>query len=471
MKHKILVVDDEENIRWILGTYLEKAGYEIEYGINGKEAIDKSIAGEFSLILLDIKMPDINGFDVLQHLRENRIETPIILITAQNTVSNAIKGIKIGAYDYIAKPFDLDEVNTTVEKAIASYQQSRDVKPRAEQEYVSIGEIVGNSPEMLKIYKTVGRVADKDITVLITGESGSGKELITRAIHFNSGRKDRKIVSVNIAAIPKELIESELFGHEKGAFTGAQNKKIGRFEEANHGTLHIDEIGEMSVDLQTKLLRVLEEKKLYRLGGENPIEVDVRIIASTNKNLKEQVEKGNFREDLYYRLNAININLPPLRNRVDDIPFLIEHFINKYSSELKLHNKSFSQNAVEILKKYSWPGNVRELENTVKRIMVLTPDKIIEEIHLKEISPYIFETGNNSDMFDSVVGEQISRLLSGIDDSSSDLYQSIISKVEKQLFRKILNYTNGNKKKAASMLGINRNTLSKKLADLDIDSF
>lgn len=472
MKHKILIVDDEESIRWVLGKSLEKAGYEIDYGINGKEAIEKSLASEYGSILLDIKLPDISGFDVLKKIKENRVRSPVILITAQNTVNNAIRGIKIGAYDYVAKPFNLEEVNTIVTKSLASYNQL--IQQKGEEEkpgLASLGEIVGESSEMLKIYKTVGRIADKDITVLITGESGTGKELITRAIHHNSSRKDRKLVSVNIAAIPNELIESELFGHEKGAFTGAQSKKTGRFEEAQNGTLHIDEIGEMSVDLQTKLLRVLEEKKLYRLGGETPVDIDVRIIASTNRDLKEQVENGNFREDLYYRLNAITLNLPPLRSRTQDIPILLDHFTGKYSQELDLEKKTFSGESIEILKKYHWPGNVRELENTVKRIMVLTPDKLIEERHLEEIAPYIFDTGNGTDNFESMIRDELSKMLSGVESSESDIYSRVINRVEKQLFSIVLNITKGNKKKAASMLGINRNTLSKKLSDLDIDTF
>lgn len=472
MEHKILIVDDEDNIRWVLGKYFEKKGFDVDYGVNGKEAVEKSMNSEYSVMLLDIKMPDMSGFDVLETLKENMVKTPIILITAQNTVNNAIRGISIGAYDYIAKPFNLEEVNNVVEKALESYEQNRKAgKADVTEGQISIGEIVGHSTEMLNIYKTVGRVADKDVTVLITGESGSGKELITRAIHHNSRRKDRKLVSVNIAAIPAELIESELFGHEKGAFTGAQSRKTGRFEEANHGTLHIDEIGEMSVDLQTKLLRVLEEKQLYRLGGETPVNVNVRIIASTNRNLKEEVEKGNFREDLYYRLNAITLKLPPLRERKDDIPDLIEHFIAKYSRELNMELRTFSENAVEILKKYYWPGNVRELENSVKRVMVLSPDKIIEERHLREIVPYIFDTDQSNDVFDSTIRDELSRMLTNLDDSNTDIYLKVISRVEKQLFRLVLESTNGNKKKAAAILGINRNTLSKKLAELDIDSF
>lgn len=472
MKHRILVVDDEESIRWVLGKSLENYGLETDFATNGQEAIQKTTAYEYSAILLDIKMPDMNGFDVLQTLQENRVITPVILITAQNTVNNAIKGIKKGAYDYIAKPFNLEEVHNIVDKALASYSQKKSSPDVEENEVAeSLGEIVGSSTGMLKIYKTVGRIADKDVTVLITGESGSGKELITRAIHFNSRRRDKKLVSVNIAAIPGELIESELFGHEKGAFTGAQGRKTGRFEEANHGTLHIDEIGEMSVDLQTKLLRVLEEKKLYRLGGENPLEIDVRIIASTNRDLAEEVKKGYFREDLYYRLNAITLDLPPLRERKEDIPVLIKHFITKYSGELEVEHKSFSDKVYKQLEKYRWPGNVRELENTVKRIMVLTPDKIVEESHLREIAPYIFDNNVSKDSFEKLIKDELDKMLADLRDSDNDIYSKVIGRVERQLFTIVLQHTNGNKKKAASILGINRNTLSKKLSELSIDSF
>ena len=473
MKKRILVADDEESIRWVLSTSLEKQGYEVDLGVNGTEALEKALTNNYSLIILDINMPDISGLSVLKELKENNYERPIVLITAQNTVNNAITGIKLGAYDYIAKPFDLDEVNILVAKIIANFTQNEKARKKktvevAESE-LNLGIIVGKSPEMLDIYKTVGRIADKDITVLITGESGTGKELITRALHSNSGRSDEKLVSVNISAIPKDLIESELFGHEKGAFTGAQNAKKGRFEEADKGTLHIDEIGEMSADLQSKLLRVLEENKFYRLGSETPLEVDVRIVASTNRDLNAEIENGNFREDLFYRLNAISIKLPPLRNRKEDIPILLEFFNNKYSETFKIEKKVFSKDTLKTLIDYSWPGNVRELENTIKRVILLTPDKVINPDHLLEQAPHIIKGATARGGSNQAISDIVNNLVSNLEESSGNVYTDIINKFEKQLLEIILDQTNGNKKKAAEILGINRNTLAKKLTEFDLN--
>lgn len=475
MKDRILVVDDEESIRWVLGTSLEKCGYEVEFGENGTEAIEKATSGNYSLILLDINMPDLSGFEVLTQIREKVIDCPIILITAQNTVSNAIESIQMGAYDYVAKPFDLDEVQSLVKKAIESYKNTKKLKKRNGDELpesISLDEIVGSSSEMLDIYKIIGRVANKDITVLITGESGTGKELITKSIHTNSLRKNSKIVSVNISAIPKELIESELFGHEKGAFTGAVAAKKGRFEEASGGTLHLDEIGELSFDLQSKLLRVLEEKKIYRLGSENPVDVNVRIVASTNRDLGTEVKNGNFREDLYYRLNAITINLPPLRKRKDDIKTLITHFTNKYCRELSLDNKYFSEEAEKTLVDHSWPGNVRELENVIKRVLVLSPDKIISKGML--VGELKFNQTDRDkqglNKVDQTIKDQINLLLGEMNEDSKDVYSRIINRFEKHLIEILLDRANGNKKKAAEILGINRNTLSKKIKELEIET-
>jgi len=473
MSDKILVVDDEESIRWVLSTSLEKEGYKVDVGEDGREGLDKALKRNYNLILLDINMPDISGLEVLDKLKSDNVQTPVILITAQNTVSNAITGIKQGAYDYIAKPFDLDEVNTLVKKAIKNTKQSKKAGKKKEKgvadDELNLGVIVGKSKEMLKIYKTVGRIADKDVTVLLTGESGTGKELITKAIHSNSHRRKNKLVSVNISAIPRELIESELFGHEKGAFTGAHSSKIGRFEEANHGTLHIDEIGDMSADLQSKLLRVLEENTLYRLGSETPIEVDVRIVASTNRDLKAEIENGKFREDLYYRLNAITIHLPPLRNRKEDIPILIEHFIKKYAEIFKLENMELSDEVIEKFMEYPWPGNVRELENSIKRISLLSPDRIINLGHIKDEAPHIVSSAGEISGSDQELTDILNRFVNDFDSSSNTIYQEIINKIERRLFSIILDKTNGNKKKAANLLGINRNTLAKKLTALGLD--
>lgn len=470
MKKRILVIDDEESIRWVLGKCLEKEGYEVEFGEDGTQGISKALNGNFSSIILDITMPDMTGFDVLNEIRSHNIDSPVIIITAQNTVKNAIDAMKQGAYDYIAKPFDLDEVKITVARAIESYENSKklDILLDEAAETETLQDIVGQSQAMLNIYKMIGRVAERDITVLINGESGTGKELVARAIHSNSMRRNKKLVAVNIAAIPNELLESELFGYQKGAFTGASVSRQGRFEEADGGTLHLDEIGDMPHELQTKLLRILEEKKLYRLGSEKPSPVDVRIIASTNKNLEKEVEEGNFREDLYYRLNAITIQIPPLRNRIEDVVPLCEHFLSKYGKELGVGTRNLSDEAKEIITKYSWPGNVRELENIIKRILVLSSDTVITKKTLIDAAPHLdSKKQGDQKTLDSLIKTELSFILDSQDQESSEkLYETIIKKVEKPLIEKVLEITKGNKKKAALLLGINRNTLSKKMDEL-----
>lgn len=469
MKNRILIADDEEDIRWILETSLKKSGFEVECAENGKDAVRKACEDAYSLILLDINMPDMNGFEVLNQLRNREIDSPIIFITAQNTVSNAIDSIQLGAYDYLTKPFDLEEVKLFAERAIKNYEAERKIRLSQDpEENISFEEIVGSSPDMLNVYKLIGRTASKNITVLITGESGTGKELIARAVHYNSPRRKKRLVSVNISAIPKELIESELFGYEKGAFTGATTLKKGRFEEADGGTLHIDEIGELSTDLQSKLLRAIEEKQIYRLGSEKPVSVDPRIIASTNKNLRDAVTEGSFREDLFYRLNVISINLPPLRKRKEDIKELVRHFLNKYSTEFGTEKKVLSPEAKQLLINHSWPGNVRELENTIKRLLVLTPDSIVSGEETKEAIDS--QTGyGETETTERKTEELVHMMVENSDLSLQNIHEQVIGKVEKQLIKTILAKTDGNMKQAAAILGINRNTLSKKINDLGIE--
>lgn len=472
---KILVVDDEQSIRWVIGQHMEKSGFSIEYAETGKEALKKGTDRTLSLIILDLKLPDMSGLEVFEELRNSEVDIPVIIITAQNTMSNAIEAMKQGAYDYIAKPFDLDEVQITAKRAISSYENSKKLKILRGELNESTGieftqDLIGTSPQMLKIYKSIGRIAENDFSVLITGESGTGKELVTRAIHYNSKRKNHRLVSVNMTAIPKDLIESELFGYEKGAFTGATTRKMGRFEEANLGTLHLDEIGEMPTELQAKLLRVLEDKRFYRLGGEDPIDVDTRLIASTNKDLSREVEEGRFRKDLYYRLCTISIDIPPLRKRPADTPVLIEHFITKYVQELGEEDRTISEEAKQLLYEYDWPGNVRELENTLKRVLVLTSDVEISRDILLEAAPYLaMTTQKQPQSLEEVLNQILPVAMESIEpDSEHGIFEIIIKQVEKPLIETALRITGGNKKKAATLLGINRNTLSKKMDELNI---
>ena len=469
MNNRILIADDEEDIRWILETSLKKSGFEVECAENGEDAVRKACEEAYSLILLDINMPDMNGFEVLTQLRNRKIDSPIIFITAHNTVSNAIDSMQLGAYDYLTKPFDLEEVKIFAERAIKNYDAGRKIRLSEDsEENISFEEIVGSSPDMLNVYKLIGRTASKNITVLITGESGTGKELIARSIHYNSPRRKKRLVSVNISAIPRELIESELFGYEKGAFTGAIALKRGRFEEADGGTLHIDEIGELSVDLQSKLLRAIEEKQIYRLGSEKPVSVDPRIIASTNKNLKDAVRERSFREDLFYRLNVISINLPPLRKRKEDISELLRHFLKKHSAEFGTEKKVFSREAEQLLITHNWPGNVRELENTIKRLLVLSPDSIISAKETKEAIDSQADYGE-TEVTERKTEELVRMMVENSDFSLRNVHEQVIGKVEKQLIETILAKTGGNMKQAATILGINRNTLSKKINDLGIE--
>ena len=467
MKSRILVADDEENIRWILQTSLGRAGFEVDCAPSGRDAVRKALEGNYSLILLDINMPDLGGFEVMTRVRNGGVDSPIIFITAHNTVSNAIDSMQLGAYDYVTKPFDLEEVNRFAEKAARNRgvaAKTGRAEDGGETEQVPLEEMIGSSSRMLEVYKLVGRTAGRDITVLVTGESGTGKELVARSIHSNSPRRNKRLVSVNISAIPGDLMESELFGYEKGAFTGAAGPKKGRFEEADGGTLHIDEIGELSVDLQSKLLRAIEEKRIYRLGAERPVPVDARIIASTNRNLRDSVAEGSFREDLFYRLNVISVSLPPLRERKEDIGELAGHFLRKYSAELGGGSKTLSPEAKETLAAHDWPGNVRELENAIKRLLVLSPDGVISAEDAENAVEKTRGGGGNPEKDADGEAERLLRaMLEDADPSSRNVHREIIGSLEKKLIEIVLDGTGGNAKRAAEILGINRNTLSRKI--------
>ncbi len=465
---RVLIVDDDESVRWVLKKALEKEGIDVLLARDGQEAFAQLAEDNVALVLMDIRMPGMSGFEALDRLKTEGRDVAVIIMTAQATMQNAIEAMRRGAYDYITKPFDLDEVNILVRKALDVRRLSQEVDTlRAEVREKYEGGLIGNTPAMQEIYKTIGRVAESDATVLIHGESGTGKELVARAIHYHSKRSGRPFVAVNSAAIPSELLESELFGHEKGAFTGAVARKIGKFEAAAGGTLFLDEIGDMSLSLQGKLLRVLQEKEFERVGGTEPIRTDVRVIAATHHNLEKMVRDGKFREDLFYRLNVIQINIPPLRKRKDDIIPLVEHFLQKHQAGRGGPRKALTPETQKIMRAYDWPGNVRELENAVQRAITLSQgDKIFPDA----LPPQIFKPGQGVAItFENFLEEKLSDLvdrLGGLE--QGDIYDMVIQRVEKPLITLVLRKTEGNQVRAANLLGINRNTLRKKIKELGI---
>jgi two-component system nitrogen regulation response regulator GlnG len=463
----VLIVDDDESVRWVLKKSLEKEGIETVLAKNAAEALERIKEGDIAIVLMDIRMPGMSGLDALDRIQADGQGISVIIMTAQATMQNAIEAMRRGAFDYITKPFDLDEVNILLKKAIEVRRLSQEVTAlRAEVREKYEGGLVGNTAAMQEIYKTIGRVAESDATVLIHGESGTGKELVARAIHYHSRRAGRPFVAVNSAAIPSELLESELFGHEKGAFTGAIGRKIGKFEAAAGGTLFLDEIGDMDLPLQGKLLRVLQEREFERVGGTEPIRSDVRVLAATHRNLDKAVREKRFREDLYYRLNVIQINIPPLRKRKDDIVPLADFFMQKYQAG-ETRKKLLTPETLKILRAYDWPGNVRELENAIQRAVTLSQgDKIFPDA----LPPQIFKPGQGAHLsFENFLEEKLADLverMGGLD--RGDIYSMVLQRVEKPLITLVLKKTEGNQVRAASLLGINRNTLRKKIKELGI---
>jgi len=384
---KILVVDDEPEMLETLSDVLEDEGYKVLTVNNGVRAIAKVKEEKPEVVLLDIKMSDMDGMEVLHWIKKINKDIPIIMITGYGSMDSVIQAMKLGAYDYLPKPFDLEKMKVLVKRALEARiltEQIASLKLKLKEKY-KLENIVGKDPKMYEVYKTIGKVVDNKATVLIQGETGTGKELVARAIHFNSIVKEGPFIAIDCASLPQDLLESELFGHEKGAFTGAVAKKLGKFESANNGTLFLDEVGNLTSSIQAKLLRALQEKKIERVGGIKPIKIDTRIIAATNMNLEELVKRRLFREDLYYRLNVVTIYLPPLRERRDDIPLLVEHFLRKYKSESKGRVKYVPPETMDLLIRYEWPGNVRELENVIERAVIIgkTDAILFEDLPLK----------------------------------------------------------------------------------------
>ena len=472
--HRILVADDEESMRWVLSKALRKKGYSVDLAADGGQALRQVREQSYDLVIVDIKMPGMSGLEFLDKARELRPDLLVVVMTAEASMKNAVEAMKRGAYDYITKPFDLEVIDAIIEKVSRARDVSNQVtllKQELKDRYQVEKNIIGNSTAMREVYKTIGKVAGSDITVLIQGESGTGKELIARAIHFNSTRLGKPFVAINCAAIPKDLLESELFGSERGAFTGATERKTGKFEQANHGTIFLDEIGDMPLDLQAKILRVLQEQEITRIGGSQNLSVDVRVVAATNQELQERVRNREFREDLYYRLNVVPINLAPLRERSEDIPALVEYFLERACAELEIPVKQCAPEAMELLCNYSWPGNVRELENTIKRGVILSSDPYLTTADFASLTnrQETIHAIPQEQSLESLVEGKLRSSMNGIEKlDKGDIYDRVLEQVERPLIRFVLEKTRGNQVRAADVLGINRNTLRKKISELGI---
>jgi len=453
----------------VLGTALAQAGHDVETVASGGDALAALGAGDFDVAILDIRMPDVNGLDVLERIRATDNAVIPIVVTAQNTMTNAIEAMKRGAFNYLTKPFDLDEVRTLVARAAEMHELTRTVaRMRSEigGRYEPGVTLVGTSAAVQEIFKAIGRVAKSDATVLIEGESGTGKELIARAIHSHSTRWSGPFVALNCSSIPRDLLESELFGHERGAFTGASKRRVGRFETATDGTLFLDEIGDMPIELQVKLLRVLQEREFSRVGNTQVIKANARIIAATNQSLERAVREGRFREDLYFRLKVVPITVPPLRERRGDIPALIGYFLAKINAEMGTDIAAIAPEAEELLMRHSWPGNVRELENCLLRAAVLAPGRTLtpEDLSLSDAAPPPALAGSIADTLRSAVAA----LVNDPERPAKELHAAVVGAVERPLIELILEQTGGNQLRAADLLGINRNTLRKKITSLGI---
>lgn len=475
MPKTILVADDDLAVRTVLTQALKRAGYEVLAADNGATLYQWVLEGRGDLVITDVMMPGENGLDLIPKIHRRAPDMRVIVISAQNALTTAVTATERGALEYLPKPFDIDELLGVVKNALRRrpVHEQNNVSEAADAAHVTAALdkdfVVGQSRAMQDIYRTIARLHAADLTVLMTGESGTGKEVIARALHQFSRFKDGPFVAINMAAIPRELIESELFGHEKGAFTGATQKNIGRFEQANGGTLFLDEIGDMPFEAQTRLLRVLQEGEFTPVGGRKNIKARVRVIAATHQDLRALVQSGRFREDLYYRLNVVPLHVPPLRERREDIPALVQHFMRQAGVV-----KVFEPTAMAVFQSHAWPGNVRALENTVKRLVTLHAEEVIDRaaaeaaIRGASIQPDTASAGGKG-QYDIAAAVTAALAADAYLTSGTDIYERIIRLVEKPLIARMLALTGGNQIRAAELLGLNRNTLRKKIRDLDID--
>jgi DNA-binding NtrC family response regulator len=452
-KPKILVVDDDEDMRFTLQEVMSREGYQVVPAGDGIEALEKNQETEFDLVILDVKMPRLDGIETLRQLRENNPELTVIMVTAFGTRDLALEAIQLGAYDYFSKPFDLGEIRIVVRRALEKIRFQKELKilQNKKWETVTFENIVGNSQVMRDVFKQIEQVAESEVTIVIYGESGTGKELVAEAIHKRSKRTEQRFIRMNCVAIPEGLLESELFGHEKGAFTGAYQQRLGKFELANGGTLFLDEIGDMALSTQAKLLRVLQERAFERVGGTKTIKVDIRIIAATNKDLVKAVQEKTFREDLFYRLNVVPIYLPPLRERKEDIPLLLEYFLKIYNQKFNKQIKQVSSEVMKLLMERDWLGNIREFENMVQHAVVLTQGETIYEDSLPLGMMLI---GDQSLFSEEILSSQKTLL---------EKVEVFVGELEKRLILQALATTSGNRTETAKLLGLSRKGLYDKI--------
>ena len=467
-KKIILLAEDDDSIQLVTSEFLSSEGYAVRSAKTLNSLWRLIEKGDGDVLVTDVMFPDGESFDLIPQIKELRPNLPIIIISARNNLQTAISSVEKGAFEYLPKPFDLNDLNALINKALV-------IKPKLKGQTLirkkSSDLIIGSSKAMQEMYRVIGRLSQNDLTVMIYGESGTGKELVSKALHIFGKRSDHPFVAVNMAAIPNELIESELFGHEKGSFTGAYQKSDGKFKQAEKGTLFLDEIGDMPIEAQTRLLRVLQEGEFTSVGGKEKIKTDVRIVAATNKDLKSLIKLGSFREDLFYRLNVVPIHTPALRDKIEDIPELVEHFLGT-ADKLGLSIKKIDKNAITLLMNHYWPGNVRELENFLLRVCALySEDNLSEEIVEKELLQVKVENQSIdniglSKIIDGYFANNLNKLLKN---NNKNIYSEVISEVEQSMIKNVLFITKGNQLKAAQILGLNRNTLRKKIGDLNIN--
>jgi len=455
----VWVVDDDDSIRWVLEKGLSEHNIDVEVFESAHKVVLKLESENPDLILTDIKMPGTSGIDLLDQVQNLRPEIPVIIMTAHSDLESAVESYEHGAWEYLPKPFDIDEAVKMIQRATLLPSQQLD----SENENETKAEIVGEAPAMQEVFRAIGKLSNSNSTILLVGESGTGKELVAKALYQHSPRKDKPFIALNMADIPKELLEAELFGHERGAFTGADEKRIGRFEQANGGTLFLDEIGDMQLETQTRLLRVLSNGEFYRVGGREPIRVDVRIITATHQNLDVHVKEGNFREDLFHRLNVIKLTLPNLNERREDIPELAKHFFRLSSEELGEERKYLSQEVEDYFLSLPWPGNVRQLENTCRWLTVMSPTR---EIRLEDLSDDLISEETNGTEWTDLLNLWVENSLAK---GESNLLEKTLPDFEKTMIKATLRKTKGKKKEAANILGWGRNTLTRKIKELGLD--